>query len=644
VRYVKGGSEKGGLAISLSAAPFAHLADFFRLSKPGDRDRRERNTAPRVILSNRSPATASCPSVPAAPEWTDTTTRHKIGFMAVESEVARNDAVAAAPARSRRLRRWVDGLRDEQSIVRRFLAWGAIGAVYVLLRANIVDIPLSRDEGLFAYIGQIVQGGGLPYRDVVDHKPPLVYYLFALIAHLPRTATSVHIFLHAYNFLTLLACSSLAGIVSGSRSAGRWTALAYAVMSSLPSVQGCTASTEMFLLLPATLGLLFAVLATKQRRLRWPFLSGAMGAFAVLTKQTGALLALFSAIIVCVSAYRADGALGQKIRATFFRALAWLLGFLVPVAFVAAYFFHRGGLADLVYWVVTYNIDYAAQPYAFGIYHGFAHVFEALCVDSLPLIVVAFATPLLLLLGGSPLGPFVLGFFGFSLLGTIPFVYPHYVAHLVPAGALAAGIGLANLHAWLPRGSARRILCVSACALIVGFPLFSRPRYYVTGTPEALSRRIYGKRNPFPEAKPVADFVAARTTPDDHVFVLGSEAEILFQAGRKSPSRFVLKYPLTLSWSKRRHDLQRNAIARLKANPPKYILVVRSFPSLVWDGKTSFPLHDQVESLIESSYILEALQPITSPQTDIIYGEAVKSALSIWDRSTKDSILIYRRI
>jgi hypothetical protein len=39
---------------------------------------------------------------------------------------------------------------------------------------------LKRDEGVFVYIGQQVLGGKIPYRDVWDHKGPLIYYINAL--------------------------------------------------------------------------------------------------------------------------------------------------------------------------------------------------------------------------------------------------------------------------------------------------------------------------------------------------------------------------------------------------------------------------------------------------------------------------------
>ncbi|MEO6963303.1 MAG: hypothetical protein ABIY90_15135 [Puia sp.] len=36
------------------------------------------------------------------------------------------------------------------------------------------------DKAIFEYIGQVIYKGGVPYRDVFDHKPPLIYFLNAL--------------------------------------------------------------------------------------------------------------------------------------------------------------------------------------------------------------------------------------------------------------------------------------------------------------------------------------------------------------------------------------------------------------------------------------------------------------------------------
>ena len=40
--------------------------------------------------------------------------------------------------------------------------------------------PLARDQGLFAYSGQVILDGGVPYQDLYEQKGPATHYTFAL--------------------------------------------------------------------------------------------------------------------------------------------------------------------------------------------------------------------------------------------------------------------------------------------------------------------------------------------------------------------------------------------------------------------------------------------------------------------------------
>src|SRR5882757_6931766 len=37
--------------------------------------------------------------------------------------------------------------------------------------------PLSGDKEIYRYIGRVMLKGGVPYKDVFDHKPPLIFFL-----------------------------------------------------------------------------------------------------------------------------------------------------------------------------------------------------------------------------------------------------------------------------------------------------------------------------------------------------------------------------------------------------------------------------------------------------------------------------------
>src|SRR5512133_2524989 len=56
-----------------------------------------------------------------------------------------------------------------------------IGTVIVLFPNNPANMTLpSRDSGVFLYVGWRLLMGDVPYRDVWDHKPPLIYFVDAL--------------------------------------------------------------------------------------------------------------------------------------------------------------------------------------------------------------------------------------------------------------------------------------------------------------------------------------------------------------------------------------------------------------------------------------------------------------------------------
>ena len=55
------------------------------------------------------------------------------------------------------------------------------GALCVLLPVSPLNMKFSySDSGVFLYTGWRILNGELPYRDVWDHKPPIIFYINAL--------------------------------------------------------------------------------------------------------------------------------------------------------------------------------------------------------------------------------------------------------------------------------------------------------------------------------------------------------------------------------------------------------------------------------------------------------------------------------
>src|SRR5204863_248388 len=70
----------------------------------------------------------------------------------------------------------------------------------------------------------------------------------------------------------------------------------------------------------------------------------------------------------------------------------------------------------------------------------------------------------------------------------------------------------------------------------------------------------------------LARLLRDRSTPDDRIFIFGSEPQILFYAGRRSASRYVFLYPLFTGGSDA-PARQREVTEELR-RPPRFVVIV----------------------------------------------------------------------
>ena len=62
----------------------------------------------------------------------------------------------------------------------------AVLAALALLAATTFMTPVSNDAGAYLAVADAILAGKLPYRDLFDHKPPGIYYLFAAVLAAPN--------------------------------------------------------------------------------------------------------------------------------------------------------------------------------------------------------------------------------------------------------------------------------------------------------------------------------------------------------------------------------------------------------------------------------------------------------------------------
>ena len=155
--------------------------------------------------------------------------------------------------------------------VRRYRAWllVALTVLFVLVvRVRLRDMPLERDEGEYAYAGQLMLHGLAPYKEAYTMKLPGTYAAYALIMALfGQSAAGIHVGLALVNAASIVLMFLL-GRRLLDEAAGVAAAVAFALLSLSPSVLGLAAHATHFVVLAAlggTLVLLRACEAGRQR-------------------------------------------------------------------------------------------------------------------------------------------------------------------------------------------------------------------------------------------------------------------------------------------------------------------------------------------------------------------------------------------
>src|SRR5271163_3081897 len=97
---------------------------------------------------------------------------------------------------------------SSQSRLIRLWPWLVVLAVLLFIgfiRLRLLDMPLERDEGEYAYAGQLILQGIPPYELAYNMKLPGTYFAYALgMAVFGQTSAGIHLTLLAVNALTII--------------------------------------------------------------------------------------------------------------------------------------------------------------------------------------------------------------------------------------------------------------------------------------------------------------------------------------------------------------------------------------------------------------------------------------------------------
>jgi 4-amino-4-deoxy-L-arabinose transferase-like glycosyltransferase len=403
-------------------------------------------------------------------------------------------------------------------------------ALSLLLRLTFLHEPFERDEGWYAYIGQEILRGAIPYRDMIEMKPPGAFYLYALGLFLfGETKEAIRLFTALYSLLTVLTVYRTAQLVHGVR-AGLIAALLYGVYSSGPILTGSSSNTEVFLVLPIVAAVFFFIKATERGQRHYLAASGFSVGCAMLIK-TVALPYAAVLFVLCIFLKRS----AKTVKDYLLDMLSMVGPPLTMAGFTIAYFSWHGALDDLIYWTVIFPSMYRNNSIVGG--SELLSIIKVLAPELSLLTLVALPTAIWLVFTRQGLANIVL--VAFIPAAVVAVLLPgmnftHYFIQLLPPLAIVAGIGLDNL---INRSGVIKYLVLAVVIGLFAYSVKAEYRFYLVYTPQQLSIAKYGPT--FAQSENIAAYLKARTMPTDYIFQWGFEPELYFLANRRSPVPYL---------------------------------------------------------------------------------------------------------
>ncbi|MFZ1751074.1 MAG: glycosyltransferase family 39 protein, partial [Saprospiraceae bacterium] len=456
--------------------------------------------------------------------------------------------------------------------------WVALGLlifIIIIVRFRLLGIPLERDEGEYAYMGQLMLKGHAPYSMAYNMKYPGTAMMYALLMSVfGQTATGVHLGLLVTNVGSLVLIY-LIGSTMMSRVAGLVAAICFGMLSLGYHVLGFALHATHFVSLFALLGAWMMLKAIRSEKSSLYFWSGGLLSLSFLMKQPGIVFPVFGVIYVLLHHFYFT----KEAHIDRFKFLAWMtLGLIAPVVLILLWIFICVSFDQFWFWTYTYLKEYGTSvKWSTG--KGYLIDTFGLITSGTALIWISAGLGLIFCIFKSDLPKefkiFLWLFFGFSALTVVPGFYfrAHYFITVLPSIALLCGsmVYMLSTQSYFSKkmGSYAGIILLS---LGVMSAINSDNKYLFKTSPDMISREKYGM-NPFVESEEIGRYIKRNSTKDDKIVVFGSEPQITFYADRISATGHIYTYGLMEAHALS-GKMQDEMIQEIEAGKPKYFVYV----------------------------------------------------------------------
>jgi 4-amino-4-deoxy-L-arabinose transferase-like glycosyltransferase len=462
--------------------------------------------------------------------------------------------------------------------------WPALCLLLILalsatVRVRLLSLPLERDEGEYAYAGQLMLEGVPPYQLAYNMKMPGIYAAYALImAVFGQNSAGIRLGFTLVN-LAAVVLLYFVGRRFLDRAGAVAASAAYALLSLSPRVLGFNAHATHFVVLAALGGTLALLRARERQNRAGYFWSGTLFGLAFLMKQPGGAFAFFGGALILWGARRRQP---PDWKAEETRLALYAAGVAAPIVLTGLVLWRAGVWDKFWWWTMTYARTHAtALDWASGRIR-LANFFAQLTWDAVFWwLALAGLVPVLLAKGRADEKFFFLSLLFFSAAAVCPTLHftSHYFVLMLPVVALLAAKAFAAPAAWL----AARPLALARAAPWIVFGLVwagvacSYFFAFFVWAPGEVAGRVYSMNN-FQVYPVIADYLKLHSTPAARLAVLGSEPELLFYAHRRSVTGYIYMYDLVQE-QPFRQQMEKEMISEVERGQPDYVVFVNLFSS-----------------------------------------------------------------
>ena len=478
-----------------------------------------------------------------------------------------------------------------------------------IIRFRFIYVPLERDEGEYAYMGQLILQGIPPYKLAYNMKLPGIYFMYAFLMQIfGESIRGIHLGFLIVNLSSVILLylifkkfmNEILTVIF---------ALMYGLYSTSPYVLGFAFhATHLVLLFFLISFLLFLDYVEKDKSISL-YLSGIFLGISFLMKQQGIFLILFLFL------YLFYFNLSKRLRFKNILLNQFLFGLFIIFPFIISlfYLFNKGVISEFYFWTFSYASKYVSIT---SMSEGFQNLINTIKILSYGYKVFWYLFPLGVLFyifsNENILNKILLlSLLFFSFLTTVPGFYfrEHYFISFLPFLLFFSFKSIEYLFQKIYfkiKTKLGILFLVLFFIFSVRNSIYTFKSYYLKDDPNKISRTVYGA-NPFIEAISISKYIKENSKLSDQIFVFGSEPEIYFYSNRKSTTGYIYMYPL-MEPHPYSLEMQKKLVTTALKSKPKFIVLVN--PELNFSWGITDKSHPYLVNWLKDTFVKTAYTPI----------------------------------